>query len=103
MSVFYNGMLVKIKNHSDKYDGKVFEITEIHEKGVTAKPREVKIGMLGHYFYYDEMMPVFMQDAYLCLTNQGVYIAHEGNVENIPPDVVQVWNKGTELKRKWVK
>ena len=44
-------------------------------------------------------------EAYLCLTMDGCYIAHEGRLTELPPEVIEVWTKqGGNYVRKttWI-
>lgn len=36
---------------------------------------------------------------YLCLCEDGFYIAHEGSLDDLPSDVVTVWKPGVKLER----
>jgi hypothetical protein len=54
------------------------------------------------YVKVSDMMhvPSNKKEAYLCLTDDGYYIAHEGSLETIPYYVTAVWKPGEQLVRK---
>lgn len=67
-------------------------------KAVSGEPDYTQV------LYDEDLAPIEPPEVYLCLTDDGCWIAHEGSVDSIPDDVVEVYTPGRKLTKqaRWV-